>query len=107
MGGHYLQASGEVVEAVTGAFRYDLETVSLFELPQLQEGVVELAEEEAELEEGHFAVGEKLQEVLSQICLVEWPESLRCWTSIKMSELCPLVLNSSLTSNSAHPTKYG
>ena len=99
----------EEAEVEIGVFRSDLVIGNLVEELPPQEEVVVLGEgpQQAEGAEGHFAVVEISQEVLCQICLAEWPESPVYSTSIAMSDVCPSALDPSLTSNSAHPTRYG
>ena len=97
------------MEVEIEAFRSDLVIANLVERRPFQEEVVVLGEglRQAEGVEGHFVVVEKSQEVLCQIYLAKWPESPVYSTSIMMSDVCPLALNPSLTSNSAQPTRYG
>ena len=99
----------EEAEVEIGVSRSDLVIGNLVEELPHQEEVVVLGEgpQQAEGVEGRFAVVEISQEVLYQICLAEWPESPGYLTSIAMSDVCPSALGPSLTSNSAHPTRYG
>ena len=97
------------VEIELEAVRSDLVIANLVGRLPPQEEVAVLGEgpQQAEGVEGGFAVDEISQEVLYQIYLAGWPESPVYSTSITVSDVCPLRLNPTLTSNSAHPTRYG